>query len=102
MPVFTRHYIKTLVKTRASAYSLPTMATFKTVYKCRECGATSYQPVIDRAANGALKPTGEYKCTGCRNVFASLRAWWEPRRPVEFHQDFQGSKFSNQANATGR
>ncbi|MDZ7920954.1 hypothetical protein [Rhodoferax sp.] len=77
------------------------MATYKTVYKCRECGATSYQPVIDRAANGALKPTGEYKCTGCRNVFASLRAWWEPRRSVDF-QDFQGSKFGSQANAAGR
>ncbi len=77
------------------------MATYKTVYKCRECGATSYQPVIDRAANGALKPTGEYKCTGCRNVFASLRAWWEPRCPVEF-QELQGSKFSSQASATGR
>ena len=98
MPVFTRHYIKTLAKTRASAYSLPTMAIFKTIYKCRECGATSYQPVMDRAANGALQPTGAYKCTGCRNVFASLRAWWEPRRPV----DFQGSQFSSQANATGR
>lgn len=48
------------------------MAIFKTVYKCRECGATSYQPVMDRAANGALQPTGAYKCTGCRNVFASL------------------------------
>ena len=74
------------------------MATYKTIYKCRECGATSYQPVVDRAANGALKPTGAYKCTGCRNVFASLRAWWEPRRPV----DFQGSAFGSQANATGR
>jgi DNA-directed RNA polymerase subunit RPC12/RpoP len=74
------------------------MSTFKTIYKCRECGATGYQPVIDRAANGSLKPTGEYKCTGCRNVFASLRALWEPRRPA----DFQASKFGNHVGATGR
>jgi hypothetical protein len=59
------------------------MATFKTIYKCRVCGATSYQPVIDRAKCGALQPTGEYKCTGCRNVFSSLRAWWEPQHAPE-------------------
>lgn len=66
------------------------MANYKTIYKCRECGATSYQRVIDRAENGALLPTGEYKCTGCRNVFATLRAWWEPRRT----HDFQPSALS--------
>ncbi|WP_138512824.1 hypothetical protein [Rhodoferax bucti] len=60
------------------------MPTYKTVYKCRECGATNYQPVIARAANGDLKATGQYKCTGCRNVFPSLRAWWEPRRQADF------------------
>lgn len=59
------------------------MANFKTVYKCRQCGATSYQRVIGRTQSGALLPTGEYKCTGCRNVFATLRAWWEPRRAPE-------------------
>jgi DNA-directed RNA polymerase subunit RPC12/RpoP len=53
--------------------------SFKTVYKCRECGATSYQPVLDRAHNGALLPTGQYRCTGCRNVFADLKSWWTPR-----------------------
>jgi DNA-directed RNA polymerase subunit RPC12/RpoP len=75
------------------------MANYKTVYKCRECGATSYQQVIDRAQDGSLKSTGQYKCTGCRNVFASIRAWWEPRRKL----DFQASKFSNAAiaNAAG-
>jgi DNA-directed RNA polymerase subunit RPC12/RpoP len=69
------------------------MANYKTVYKCRECGATSYQKVIDRAQDGALRATGAYKCTGCRNVFASIRAWWEPHRNL----DFQASKFSNSA-----
>ncbi|MEI8168315.1 MAG: hypothetical protein WCG50_01485 [Rhodoferax sp.] len=60
------------------------MATNNTVYKCRECGATSYQRVIERALSGALLPTGQYRCTGCRNVFATVRAWWEPRRKTEW------------------
>jgi hypothetical protein len=47
--------------------------------------------VMGRAASGALQPTGEYRCTGCRNVFDSLRAWWEPKRAA----DFQPSKFSS-------
>lgn len=60
------------------------MATFskisyKTVYKCRECGATSYQPVLGRAETGAMRPTGQYRCTGCRNVFDDLKSWWTPR-----------------------
>lgn len=59
------------------------MATYKTIYKCRMCGATSYQPVIGRADSGALLPTGQYRCTGCRNIFATIRAWWEPERSVE-------------------
>ncbi len=59
------------------------MANFKTIYKCRMCGATNYQPVIGRADNGALLPTGEYRCSGCRNIFASIRAWWEPVRAAQ-------------------
>jgi predicted nucleic acid-binding Zn ribbon protein len=78
--VVTSFYTFTLAKPGDFSYSLPTMATYKTIYKCRECGATSYQQVIDRAQNGALMPTGQYRCTGCRNVFATIRSWWEPRR----------------------
>jgi DNA-directed RNA polymerase subunit RPC12/RpoP len=74
------------------------MATYKTRYQCRECGATSYQPVIERNPGGALRPTGAYKCTGCRNVFASLKAWWEPRRTM----DYRNSSFGSSLGATGR
>lgn len=63
--------------------------TYKTVYQCRECGATSYQPVIDRANNGALLPTGQYRCTGCRNIFATVRSWWAPRPKQEFQNSRQ-------------
>lgn len=65
------------------------MANFKTIYKCRECGATSYQRVLDRTPTGALQPTGQYKCTGCRNVFASIRAWWEPRHQAQIQSHSQ-------------
>lgn len=88
--LFTSLYILGLPKPRTWYYSVRRMATtYKTVYKCRECGATSYQRVIDRAPNGVLQATGEYKCTGCRNIFATIRAWWEPRRTP----DFQPSSF---------
>ena len=71
------------------------MATFKTIYKCHECGATSYQQVIDRNASGALQPTGQYRCTGCRNIFATIRAWWEPKRVPEFKaSSFKPSSFA--------
>ncbi|BCO29424.1 hypothetical protein MIZ03_4347 [Rhodoferax lithotrophicus] len=64
---------------------------YKTVYKCRDCGSTSYQSVIERADNGALLPTGQYRCTGCRCIFATVRAWWSPgARP-----DFQSSRSFN-------
>jgi DNA-directed RNA polymerase subunit RPC12/RpoP len=80
-----------LANVGGSSYSSFTMANYKTIYKCRDCGSTSYQPVIGRVESGALLPTGQYKCTGCRNVFATIRSWWEPRRNAEF----QPSKFSS-------
>ena len=66
---------------------LPTEETYIT--------ATSYQQVIDRNASGALQPTGQYRCTGCRNIFATIRAWWEPRRAPEFKaSSFKPSSFA--------
>jgi len=60
------------------------MVQYKTLYQCRDCGATSYQRVIDRAENGVLQATGQFRCSGCRTIFATIRAWWEPRRLQEF------------------
>lgn len=69
---------------RWQALKFATMATriktnFKTAYQCRECGATCYQPVIDRSPSGALLPTGQYRCSGCRAVFTDVQSWWAPR-----------------------
>ena len=57
---------------------------YKTHYKCHACGATSYLPVMARSANGALLPTGQYRCSGCRGIFATVKAWGMPRRGPEF------------------
>lgn len=56
----------------------------KTLYKCHLCGTSNYRRLMQRADNGSLQPTGPYQCTGCRNVFESLRAWWQPRPPADF------------------
>ena len=88
--VVTGHYILGLPLKALRGYSLFSMATYKTTYQCRECGATSYQPVMDRAENGSIQATGQYRCSGCRNIFATIRAWWEPRR----RPDFQASSLS--------
>ena len=65
-------------------YSLATMAkriktNFKTAYQCRQCGSTCYQPVIERAPNGALLPNGQYRCTGCQTKFLNVQSWWAPQ-----------------------
>ena len=52
------------------------MTSYKTIYKCGRCGTTSYQPVIGRDGTGALRPTGQYRCTGCKMTFSEFREWW--------------------------
>jgi len=64
--------------------NIPTKIIYKTLYKCRDCGSPSYQPVIERVESGALLPTGKYRCSGCRSIFASVRSWWGPQRKLEF------------------
>lgn len=52
---------------------------YKTIYQCRQCGSTCYQPVIERAPNGALLPSGQYRCTGCHARFFKVQSWWAPQ-----------------------
>jgi hypothetical protein len=49
---------------------------------CRMCGATSYRRVIARDSEGAMRPTGLYRCSGCSVVFADPRAWREGEEPA--------------------
>jgi hypothetical protein len=43
--------------------------------QCHQCGATSYQPVIKRDDQGVMRPSGEFRCTGCRLIFKSIDEW---------------------------
>lgn len=45
------------------------------VNACRRCGSTAYRPVIARDASGAMKPTGRYRCIGCKVEFQTVEQW---------------------------
>jgi DNA-directed RNA polymerase subunit RPC12/RpoP len=45
------------------------------IYACCRCGARSYHRMIGRDRDGAMRPTGLYRCSGCSAVFADPRAW---------------------------
>jgi len=47
----------------------------KSIYRCHQCGATSYKPVIKRDEQGAMRMSGTYQCTGCRPEFTDIDAW---------------------------
>jgi len=59
-------------------YALSSMVQ-KQVYaamnKCKQCGSTSYKPVIKRDERGVMRTSGQYKCTGCSLVFSTLAEW---------------------------
>jgi transcriptional regulator NrdR family protein len=42
---------------------------------CHQCGATSYRPVLSRAADGAMRPTGQYMCVHCKILFTTIEEW---------------------------
>jgi hypothetical protein len=42
---------------------------------CRVCAATSYRPVIARGDDGAMRATGQYKCSKCSVLFRDLSDW---------------------------
>lgn len=43
--------------------------------KCHRCGASSYKPVIKRDDSGAMMPSGELQCVGCKLVFTDIDEW---------------------------
>ena len=53
------------------------MTITPTLRCCRMCGATSYRPVIARDAQGALRATDLFQCSGCSVVFTDPKAWRE-------------------------
>jgi hypothetical protein len=43
--------------------------------KCHRCGAASYKPVIKRDEDGAMSPSGESQCVGCKLIFTDIDEW---------------------------
>jgi hypothetical protein len=43
--------------------------------KCHACGATTYAQVIERDAEGVMRPTGVHRCVGCKQLFTSTEIW---------------------------
>lgn len=54
-------------------------------YSCRHCSATSYKRVIQRDAQGQMRPSDLYRCSGCSVVFTDPQAW----RQVQSQQEPQ-------------
>jgi hypothetical protein len=42
---------------------------------CHRCGATAYRTLIARDQSGAMRPSGQYQCVQCRQVFRHVREW---------------------------
>lgn len=51
-------------------------------YSCRLCGATSYRSVFDRDVAGAIRPTTQYRCSGCALTFRDPNEWRSARQRV--------------------
>lgn len=48
-------------------------------YRCRSCGASSYQRLVRRDPDGVMRYSGVYKCSGCSLEFTQLGSWRERR-----------------------
>ncbi|WP_418320006.1 hypothetical protein [Piscinibacter sakaiensis] len=44
-------------------------------YRCRLCGAASYQRLLHRGPDGAMGYSGTYRCSGCAIDFADPIEW---------------------------
>lgn len=42
---------------------------------CHRCGATAYKTLIARDDAGAMRPSGQYQCVQCKQVFRNVREW---------------------------
>ena len=42
---------------------------------CHRCGATAYKTLIARDDTGAMRPSGQYQCVRCKQVFRNVREW---------------------------
>ena len=61
--------------------------------KCHQCGSSSYKHVIKRDQDGVMRPSGQYQCTGCKLVFASLSDWRNGKVPHKDNDQAQLGEF---------
>jgi len=55
------------------------MNTMPSPYRCRSCGASTYQRLVHRGRDGVMRYSGIYKCSGCPREFSELASWRERR-----------------------
>jgi len=48
-------------------------------YRCRSCGASTYQRLVHRGPDGVMRYSGVYKCSGCPREFTELASWRDRR-----------------------
>lgn len=70
-PIYPMYVVGRIARLRLQK----TMADIPPLNRCHRCGCTSYKPVIERNAEGAMAPSGRYKCVQCGVVFASVLQW---------------------------
>lgn len=49
------------------------------IYRCRQCGATSYRKLTHRGSDGVMRYSGIYRCSGCSFTFSEPADWRERR-----------------------
>jgi len=59
------------------------MDTPSPLYRCRSCGASSYQRLVHRDLDGVMRYSGVYKCSGCPLEFSQLGSWREQRQSLK-------------------
>jgi hypothetical protein len=64
---------------------------------CHRCGATAYKTLIARDENGAMRPSGQYQCVQCKQVFRDVKAWRDGTE-VEGHVDGPQADLAGRAN----
>ena len=51
------------------------MQSLRPPNSCRQCGSTNYHRLFARDAAGALRPNGNYQCSGCQLTFTQASEW---------------------------
>lgn len=61
--------------TAAVGQGMDRSVTAKPQNSCHRCGATAYKTLIARDEAGAMRPSGQYQCVQCKQVFRDVKEW---------------------------